>query len=540
MPGVKAILTADDLPQPTAPAEGALLRRGRAHQRAGLSGRADSGRGRGRRMRPPPKPSSAIALDFEPLPFVVDPLASLRPGGPNARREGNAFVGGKLKTVKWTAADFAAAGDGALPMGEPTARGGPTATSRPASTRRRSSSTRRSTRSATEPPAARDAVGDGLLAERQALPALLDAERGPDRGQRGAVGRRRRRRRWWSSASTPAAASAARFPARTSMADSGAAREEDRRAGDDAHQPRRGALHRPHPPEPPRPRQGRLPQGRPRHGGGHVRACRTPAPTRISTTSMSAPGICSLAYQPLAMRFRGLSVLTNTPPRTSQRSPGGMQQNAIMEPVLAKAARQLGIDPVDAAPRQRARRQGAARPARQGGQAQLRDQRLRARGDRQGRGALQLGRAQGAQPAAARRQGARRRRLGEPVHRRLLDRLRRPADDPPRRQAVRAVGRRQPRHALGHRHGARRRPRCSTCRGTRSRSSGATPASTCRGPARRTAARPSTRCRAPITPPRTTPCRKLRRSPPRIWAVDPRTTRSAASASIAAALRRAA
>ena len=46
------------------------------------------------------------------------------------------------------------------------------------------------------------------------------------------------------------------------------------------------------------------------------------------------------------MRFRGLSVLTNTPPRTSQRSPGGMQQNAIMEPVLAKAARQLGIDQV--------------------------------------------------------------------------------------------------------------------------------------------------------------------------------------------------
>ena len=46
------------------------------------------------------------------------------------------------------------------------------------------------------------------------------------------------------------------------------------------------------------------------------------------------------------MRFRGLSVLTNTPPPTSQRAPGGMQQNAIMEPILAKAARRLGIDPV--------------------------------------------------------------------------------------------------------------------------------------------------------------------------------------------------
>ena len=56
----------------------------------------------------------------------------------------------------------------------------------------------------------------------------------------------------------------------------------------------------------------------------------------------AAPVMCSLAYQPMAMRFRGLSVLTNTPPPTSQRAPGGMQQNAIMEPLLAKAARQLG------------------------------------------------------------------------------------------------------------------------------------------------------------------------------------------------------
>ena len=37
----------------------------------------------------------------------------------------------------------------------------------------------------------------------------------------------------------------------------------------------------------------------------------------------AAPMMCSLAYQPMAMRFRGLSVLTNTPPPTSQRAPGG-------------------------------------------------------------------------------------------------------------------------------------------------------------------------------------------------------------------------
>ena len=61
---------------------------------------------------------------------------------------------------------------------------------------------------------------------------------------------------------------------------------------------------------------------------------------------VAAPTMTSLGYQPMAMRFRGLSVLTNTPPTTSQRAPGGMQQNAIMEPILAKAARQLGVDQV--------------------------------------------------------------------------------------------------------------------------------------------------------------------------------------------------
>ena len=51
-------------------------------------------------------------------------------------------------------------------------------------------------------------------------------------------------------------------------------------------------------------------------------------------------------YQPPAMRWRGISVLTNTPPRVSHSAPGGMQGVALMEPVLAKAARKLGIDQV--------------------------------------------------------------------------------------------------------------------------------------------------------------------------------------------------
>jgi xanthine dehydrogenase molybdenum-binding subunit len=56
--------------------------------------------------------------------------------------------------------------------------------------------------------------------------------------------------------------------------------------------------------------------------------------------------IASLMYQPLAMRWRGLMVLTNTPPRRAQSQPGGMQGITLMEPIIAKAARQLGLDQV--------------------------------------------------------------------------------------------------------------------------------------------------------------------------------------------------
>src|ERR1019366_2572414 len=54
----------------------------------------------------------------------------------------------------------------------------------------------------------------------------------------------------------------------------------------------------------------------------------------------------SLLYQPQAMRWRGLTVLTNTPPRSAQSSPGGLQGISITEPIIAKAARKLGLDQV--------------------------------------------------------------------------------------------------------------------------------------------------------------------------------------------------
>src|SRR4029077_7779842 len=76
-----------------------------------------------------------IQIDFEPLPFVIDPLETLRPGGPNPRLEGNIWVqapppapasGGPppnpppptIGELKWTKQDFANAKEGQLPMGK--------------------------------------------------------------------------------------------------------------------------------------------------------------------------------------------------------------------------------------------------------------------------------------------------------------------------------------------------------------------------------------------------------------------------------------
>jgi xanthine dehydrogenase molybdenum-binding subunit len=61
----------------------------------------------------------------------------------------------------------------------------------------------------------------------------------------------------------------------------------------------------------------------------------------------SGAGAISLVYDPGAMRYRGLPVLTNTTPRGAQRGPGQNQIAAVMAPLMDKAARQLKIDPLE-------------------------------------------------------------------------------------------------------------------------------------------------------------------------------------------------
>src|SRR6476661_3441855 len=97
MPGVKAILTADEMP---GAATGATL---------GENVQATAQAERGLTNEPlyQGEPVLAVAaideltaseaiekidIEFEPLPFVVDPIESLRPGGANARTQGNVWV----------------------------------------------------------------------------------------------------------------------------------------------------------------------------------------------------------------------------------------------------------------------------------------------------------------------------------------------------------------------------------------------------------------------------------------------------------------
>src|SRR2546425_13047750 len=124
MPGVKAILTADDLPKLDGPGAERSLTNEPLYQGEPILAVAAVNE------LTAAEAIERIDIDLEPLPFVVDPVESLRPTGANGRLEGNVWFPAPpaapgappqrptLKTLKWTDQDFADAGPGALPMAE--------------------------------------------------------------------------------------------------------------------------------------------------------------------------------------------------------------------------------------------------------------------------------------------------------------------------------------------------------------------------------------------------------------------------------------
>jgi CO/xanthine dehydrogenase Mo-binding subunit len=111
MEGVVAVLTADDVPAATAPAEPILT-----NEPLFVGDRILAVAARSEELAQ--EAIDRIKVEYEELPYVIDPLASLFPAGPDARSDGNAVTPQGVKSIKWTAGDFSAAGD-ALPTGTP-------------------------------------------------------------------------------------------------------------------------------------------------------------------------------------------------------------------------------------------------------------------------------------------------------------------------------------------------------------------------------------------------------------------------------------
>jgi CO/xanthine dehydrogenase Mo-binding subunit len=111
MDGVVAVLTADDLPATAAPLEPILT-----NEPLFIGDRILAVAARSEELAQ--DAIDRIKVTMEPLPFVIDPLDSLYPGGADARADGNVIGGQGPQQIKWTAGEFAGAGDG-LPMGTP-------------------------------------------------------------------------------------------------------------------------------------------------------------------------------------------------------------------------------------------------------------------------------------------------------------------------------------------------------------------------------------------------------------------------------------
>jgi CO/xanthine dehydrogenase Mo-binding subunit len=364
IPGVKAILTVDDLP---AVVEGANLGEGIIASTLSERGLTNEPLYVGEPViavaavdeATAAAAIEAIEIEFEALPFVVDPIETLRPGSPNARTQGNVWVrpapappaqpgaapaapaGPKVQELKWTDADFAAAEDGKLPLGKHTDEWvvgdldtgfkqadlvldetfvGNNTSHQPLETRTAMAYWQNgklymhcSTQSVMRTV---NAVARWVGIE-PANVVIISEYTGGGFGSKGS-----------SSVFTAVAAllsKKANAPVMMRIS-----REEEHNIGR-----ARPAMHS-------RVKIGFRKDGRVTAIDGFVVVDN--GPYDVVSDSRSAGDHISLCYQPLAMRWRTLTVLTNTPPRGAQRAPGGLQGNALMAPIMAKAARKLGID----------------------------------------------------------------------------------------------------------------------------------------------------------------------------------------------------
>jgi xanthine dehydrogenase molybdenum-binding subunit len=366
MPGVKAILTADELPPPadSLTDNGTVIKANPKAERALTMEPLYQG-----------EPILALAavdeltaaeaierieVDFEPLPFALDPLDTLRPGGPNPRAEGNIWVQAPapaaspgapapapppptIGKLKWTRDDFSNAKDGQLPTGKTPMEwsyGDLDSGFRTAAlildetfvTPDTSHQTLETRSALAYWRNGKVYVHTGTQSTAQTVPAIarwLNIDRsnvvliseytGGGFGSKITGG---------ISLIIPALLSK-KTNAPVMMRIS---REEETYIG----RARPSLI-------------GRMKVGFSKDG--RIQALdmfviANNGPYDAVGDVPSSGRIVSLLYQPQTMRFRGATILTNTPPRSAQSSPGGLQGIIIIEPIIAKAARKLGVDQV--------------------------------------------------------------------------------------------------------------------------------------------------------------------------------------------------
>ena len=335
MAGVIGILTADELPEVSAPGNTILTNEPLYVGAPILAVAAESETAAQNAI-------AAIEMDLEPLPFCVDPLESLRPGGPNARTDGNVVRRGEgVVELKWTAEDFPAGGEGQMPMGEPLAEWSygdvEAGFANAALVLDETFVTAGTSHHSMEPRSAMAYWQNGKCfvygsTQSQAyvvpgLASLLGIEQedlvyvaefcGGGFGSKGGA---------YPVMAIPAYM--ARKTGRPVLMR--ISRAEENFVGS-----ARPAF------------QGRIKIGFETNGritAADLYIVQSNGPNSGGGDYNSAGSAMSLVYTPPSMRFRGLPVLTNTPPTGAQRGPGQNQLATAVEPIIDKAARELGLD----------------------------------------------------------------------------------------------------------------------------------------------------------------------------------------------------
>jgi len=338
MPGVLGILTAKDVPAMPAPGEPILTDEPMYVGQPILAVAAVD-------ETTAQDAIDKIKLDLEELPFTVDPLQSLFPGGPDARTDGNVIdnrlIGPpKLTKAKWTAADFNVP-EGQLPAGEPVLEWSfgdvEAGFKKAALVIDETFVTGTMSHHSMEPRSAMAYWENGkcfVYGSTQSQSFIVPALAGyigikPDDlvyvaetcgggfGSKGSA---------YPQMAIPAYM-AKKIGKPVMMRIS---RAEEYFIGN----ARTGF-------------QGRIKLGFDKTGrvtAADLYIVQENGPTTGFPDWPSAGDTVSMLYQPPAMRFRGMCVMTNTIPRIAQRGPGHNQTVAAIEPLIDKAAKQLGID----------------------------------------------------------------------------------------------------------------------------------------------------------------------------------------------------